>query len=187
MAGVTQLLSGLLLTDQFPTTATATATATFKPVDLCAPPGLEKMPGLTELETEALSQCSTMDWKSISPSSTIPMMTPKTPSSPIKTKKVSGAGGSAGELPSAGSAGHRKGRCKPCAFIHTEGCSNGSACPFCHLCPPGEKQRRKKELKALRKARAAAAAATSGETERKQAGEDSSEDESTATPGSACS
>jgi len=46
--------------------------------------------------------------------------------------------------PSVGSAQHRTGRCKPCAFFHTKGCQNDKACQFCHLCPPGEKQRRKR-------------------------------------------
>jgi hypothetical protein len=44
-----------------------------------------------------------------------------------------------------GSAGHAVGRCKPCAFLHTVGCANGTACQFCHLCEPGEKRRRRKE------------------------------------------
>jgi hypothetical protein len=49
-----------------------------------------------------------------------------------------------GDLPSMGSAHHKAGRCKPCAFFHTKGCQNDKACLFCHLCPPGEKQRRKR-------------------------------------------
>jgi len=48
------------------------------------------------------------------------------------------------DMASAGSALHRAGRCKPCAFYHTKGCQNDGACQFCHLCPPGEKQRRKR-------------------------------------------
>jgi len=37
-------------------------------------------------------------------------------------------------LPSAGSALHAGGSCKPCMFAHTVvGCSNGSACDFCHF------------------------------------------------------
>jgi len=46
--------------------------------------------------------------------------------------------------PSIGSVQHRSGRCKPCAFFHTKGCQNDKACLFCHLCPPGEKARRKR-------------------------------------------
>jgi hypothetical protein len=49
------------------------------------------------------------------------------------------------ELPTVGSAGHRTGTCKPCAFFYTKGCGNGINCPFCHLCPAGEKKRRQKE------------------------------------------
>lgn len=50
-------------------------------------------------------------------------------------------------LPSIGSAKHGSAgnRCKPCVFVHTKGCANGINCPFCHLCEPGEKQRRQKE------------------------------------------
>jgi len=45
-------------------------------------------------------------------------------------------------------------RCKPCAFVHTEaGCGNGSACPFCHACSPGEKRRRQKAKDQYRKQR----------------------------------
>ncbi|CAL1126058.1 unnamed protein product [Cladocopium goreaui] len=58
----------------------------------------------------------------------------------------------AGELPSVGSAGHANGNCKPCAFLFKvptetstkEGCESGMNCNFCHLCPPGEKKRRRK-------------------------------------------
>jgi hypothetical protein len=36
--------------------------------------------------------------------------------------------------------------CKPCAWYHhSRGCQRGSDCEFCHLCPPGEIKRRKKE------------------------------------------
>ncbi|CAK0852122.1 unnamed protein product [Prorocentrum cordatum] len=48
-------------------------------------------------------------------------------------------------LPTVGSAGHRIGKCKPCAFLYKKGCLNGTACPFCHLCEEGEKQRRQKD------------------------------------------
>lgn len=52
-----------------------------------------------------------------------------------------------------GSTGHLQGTCKPCAFVHTRGCENGAACPFCHLCDAGEKQRRRKEKRAYHAAR----------------------------------
>jgi hypothetical protein len=48
------------------------------------------------------------------------------------------------ELPSAGSRTHRFGNCRPCAFLHKQGCGNGLHCEFCHLCDPGEKKRRQK-------------------------------------------
>lgn len=49
------------------------------------------------------------------------------------------------DLPTVGSRGHRLGNCKPCAFLHTKGCTNGKACAFCHLCARGEKKRRQRE------------------------------------------
>mmetsp|Transcript_5170 Transcript_5170/g.9338 ORF Transcript_5170/g.9338 Transcript_5170/m.9338 type:complete len:135 (+) Transcript_5170:150-554(+) len=48
-------------------------------------------------------------------------------------------------LPSVGSLSHDAGTCKPCVFLFKEGCNSGKNCSFCHLCPPGEKKRRKKE------------------------------------------
>lgn len=47
--------------------------------------------------------------------------------------------------PTRGSALHRWGTCKPCAFTYKEGCKSGVECQFCHLCDPGERRRRKKE------------------------------------------
>lgn len=53
-------------------------------------------------------------------------------------------------FPSLGSRGHNAGRCKPCAFWYKdEGCQSGVACEFCHLCAPGEKQRRKRVKRAM--------------------------------------
>jgi hypothetical protein len=49
------------------------------------------------------------------------------------------------EPPTRGSMNHGIGRCKPCAFVHTKGCGNGFECPFCHLCAPGEKKKRRKD------------------------------------------
>lgn len=54
-------------------------------------------------------------------------------------------------LASLGSVNHELGTCKPCAFIHTKGCQSGVECPFCHLCPPGEKKRRSKMTKQIAK------------------------------------
>mmetsp|Transcript_89713 Transcript_89713/g.168942 ORF Transcript_89713/g.168942 Transcript_89713/m.168942 type:complete len:326 (-) Transcript_89713:165-1142(-) len=56
------------------------------------------------------------------------------------------------QLPTIGSAGHRTGDCKPCAFFHSKGCGNGTQCNFCHLCAPGEKKRRLKEKRAMQQA-----------------------------------
>lgn len=45
---------------------------------------------------------------------------------------------------SVGSRGHYQGNCKPCAFFHKpDGCLQMSSCPYCHLCHPDEKKRRK--------------------------------------------
>jgi len=53
------------------------------------------------------------------------------------------------ELPTRGSESHRTGTCKPCAFVWKQGgCNNGVECPFCHLCLPGERRRRKKQRSA---------------------------------------
>jgi hypothetical protein len=47
---------------------------------------------------------------------------------------------------SVGSLLHKAQLCKPCAwFHHPKGCQRASACEFCHMCPPGEIKRRKKE------------------------------------------
>jgi len=58
---------------------------------------------------------------------------------------------SEGEVPNRGSAVHRWGACKPCAFVHKGGCETGVDCQFCHLCEPGEKKRRKKERRVVRR------------------------------------
>jgi len=55
------------------------------------------------------------------------------------------------QLPSRGSALHRWGACKPCAFVFAGGCSNDVDCEFCHLCGPGEKRRRRKERQVQKK------------------------------------
>jgi len=57
-------------------------------------------------------------------------------------------------LPTVGSQGHRQGRCKPCAFAWKgAGCQGGVDCPFCHLCDPEEKKRRRKAKFAQRRSR----------------------------------
>lgn len=54
--------------------------------------------------------------------------------------------------PNPGSLLHDTGRCSPCAWYwKPSGCSNGTGCKFCHLCPEGElKARRKLKLAAMR-------------------------------------
>jgi len=73
---------------------------------------------------------------------------PLQPEAPAAGTMPAGAEAAAG-LPSAGSAGHFAGRCKPCAFVNSKGCSIGKDCQFCHLCEPGEKKRRQKEKRAF--------------------------------------
>jgi len=64
------------------------------------------------------------------------------------------------ELPTLGSADHRSGTCRPCAHAYSSrGCNNGTQCPFCHLCPPGElKRQQKAKRQAQRRAEANAMA-----------------------------
>lgn len=66
------------------------------------------------------------------------------------------------QLPTVGSLGHYDGSCKPCAFFWKEaGCSNGTACSFCHLCDSMEKKRRQKDKKvAIKVAKNSRAVAT---------------------------
>eukprot|EP00931_Biecheleriopsis_adriatica_P023879 TRINITY_DN14994_c0_g1_i1.p1 TRINITY_DN14994_c0_g1~~TRINITY_DN14994_c0_g1_i1.p1 ORF type:complete len:186 (-),score=24.95 TRINITY_DN14994_c0_g1_i1:7-564(-) len=42
---------------------------------------------------------------------------------------------------------HDEGTCRPCAYFWSkaDGCRQGADCDFCHLCPPEEFRRRKKE------------------------------------------
>jgi len=55
------------------------------------------------------------------------------------------------QFPTEGSRGHHERQCKPCCFVWTEeGCKNGSACNFCHLCDSLEKKRRTKEKRKIR-------------------------------------
>eukprot|EP00930_Biecheleria_cincta_P017259 TRINITY_DN13777_c0_g1_i1.p2 TRINITY_DN13777_c0_g1~~TRINITY_DN13777_c0_g1_i1.p2 ORF type:complete len:213 (-),score=56.44 TRINITY_DN13777_c0_g1_i1:48-686(-) len=62
-----------------------------------------------------------------------------------------GSAGSSG-CPSVGSAGHHLGLCKPCDFMYRTNCRAGFSCKFCHLCPPGEIKKRKKQRKAMKDA-----------------------------------
>jgi len=96
------------------------------------------------------------------PSCTMPVMAPpplesapvledswQLPPPPARSPAGAAAPLGLAESLSAGSAGHFAGLCKPCAFWHNKGCGNGAQCSFCHLCPPGEKQRRKNTRKQL--------------------------------------
>eukprot|EP00933_Yihiella_yeosuensis_P040316 TRINITY_DN34596_c0_g1_i1.p1 TRINITY_DN34596_c0_g1~~TRINITY_DN34596_c0_g1_i1.p1 ORF type:complete len:302 (+),score=53.94 TRINITY_DN34596_c0_g1_i1:139-1044(+) len=91
------------------------------------------------------SDCSTTDTDELSPP-----ITPKNHSS-SSSSLSQGADSSPDrlELPSVGSAGHADGSCKPCAFLHSKGCSSGRSCEFCHLCDAGEKKRRQKDKRAF--------------------------------------
>jgi len=72
---------------------------------------------------------------------------PQQPFTPLKAEAEESAG--------SGSHPHD---CKPCAwFHHARGCQRGENCEFCHLCPPGEIKRRKKDkYRLLRERRGAA-------------------------------
>jgi len=48
-------------------------------------------------------------------------------------------------ISSIGSVGHSTGSCKPCAWVWKDGCRHAANCQYCHLCPPGELKRRKKD------------------------------------------
>lgn len=51
---------------------------------------------------------------------------------------------------SEGSRCHHEGQCRPCAFYYDpKGCGNGDKCTYCHLCPEGERKRRKKDKHAF--------------------------------------
>lgn len=68
-------------------------------------------------------------------------LTPKNPSVVIQLDDLVGPPAA---LPTVGSAAHFVGVCKPCAFVFKDGCASGADCKFCHLCQPGEKQRRQR-------------------------------------------
>jgi len=55
------------------------------------------------------------------------------------------------ECPTKGSVAHRYNNCKPCAFLHTKGCTNGIECQFCHICEPGEKKKRQREKRQIQR------------------------------------
>mmetsp|Transcript_145165 Transcript_145165/g.404529 ORF Transcript_145165/g.404529 Transcript_145165/m.404529 type:complete len:385 (+) Transcript_145165:65-1219(+) len=73
------------------------------------------------------------------------------------------------ELPTVGSAGHHAGQCKPCTYVWRKaGCHNGVGCIFCHLCEPGELNRRKKALRRSERLAALSAASAAWSQRREQ-------------------
>lgn len=54
-----------------------------------------------------------------------------------------------GAVPSLGSRLHHLGICRPCAFVHQDGCKAGLECRFCHLCDAGVRKQQKKEKRQL--------------------------------------
>lgn len=104
---------------------------------------------LIESQDGTRSDCSTTD----TVESTLPL-TPENGFAPLMTlgKKVVIApapGPISADLSSLGSVGHEQGTCKPCAFLHSKGCTSGKNCQFCHLCDSGEKKRRQKDKRAF--------------------------------------
>ncbi|CAE8743327.1 unnamed protein product [Polarella glacialis] len=48
---------------------------------------------------------------------------------------------------SKGSVDHGSGACRPCAWLYKSrnGCRHGEKCDYCHMCPPGELKRKKRD------------------------------------------
>ena len=114
---------------------------------LCAGCSRQMLPGTgSKNNTYALSQSSCEHVMALSPagvdcvrhSSAEPFVSRSHASTPPHTWTSK-------QFASAGSASHRGGRCKPCAFVHQGRCAYGTLCEFCHLCSPGEKKRRTRE------------------------------------------
>jgi len=104
-------------------------------------------PGLVTKHRDE-SQCSTEDTTEASPPlSPHTAVVPAAATGEATSQELSALDEFAPGIPTVGSNGHYLGKCKPCAFVFKDGCSSGVACPFCHLCEPGEKKRRKKERK----------------------------------------
>jgi len=106
---------------------------------------------LHTIDQDTVSECSTVDTTARGAFKSPPQS--PAAAAAVRSRQMSGQSsdflapppGLGRALPSMGSAGHDKRECKPCAFMHTKGCSSGLDCQFCHLCPPGEKQRRQKD------------------------------------------
>ncbi|CEM02670.1 unnamed protein product [Vitrella brassicaformis CCMP3155] len=54
-----------------------------------------------------------------------------------------------GNLLSVGSIPHHEGTCKPCLFVHRQGCQNGANCLFCHHTHPPKKKSRASKRKRM--------------------------------------
>ena len=134
---------------------------------LCAGCSRQMLPGTgSKNNTYALSQSSCEHVMALSPagvdcvrhSSAEPFVSRSHASTPPHTWTSK-------QFASAGSASHRDGRCKPCAFVHQGTCAYGTLCEFCHLCSPGEKKRRTREkIKRVKEAYRARMGSTSAST-----------------------
>lgn len=70
-----------------------------------------------------------------------------TPEPPMEEPRYINASDLGMLLPSLGSVDHAAGTCRPCAWVHKGPgcCKYAAACNYCHLCPPGELKRRKRQ------------------------------------------
>lgn len=116
------------------------------------------------VQAASASECSTLDTAESSRQSPSEAhdanASPRAPPPPAPSPMAA----QALPLPSLGSALHGSvcgapsAACRPCAFVSkARGCTRGAACSFCHLCEPGELQRRKKVKIARLRADAAVA------------------------------
>mmetsp|Transcript_73743 Transcript_73743/g.171011 ORF Transcript_73743/g.171011 Transcript_73743/m.171011 type:complete len:246 (-) Transcript_73743:432-1169(-) len=111
---------------------------------------MESVAGIDECNADP-GTCSTTDTSGTlsprgAPSSGSSGADVSCPTSPRSTP-----GGLSPAVLTQGSRTHWLGSCKPCAFVHKGVCASGVNCRFCHLCPPGEKKKRKRERKAARR------------------------------------
>eukprot|EP00928_Gymnodinium_smaydae_P046493 TRINITY_DN30981_c0_g1_i1.p1 TRINITY_DN30981_c0_g1~~TRINITY_DN30981_c0_g1_i1.p1 ORF type:complete len:222 (+),score=15.57 TRINITY_DN30981_c0_g1_i1:90-668(+) len=115
-------------------------------------PELLSGPPLRRVKSEPNTISSLQAFRRDPSASTVPLLPIRCESGPCLLTEPPPSLGSP-EMPTIGSALHAVAQCKPCAFVgKARGCSNGTSCPFCHLCDAGEKKRRQKEKKALWKA-----------------------------------
>lgn len=76
--------------------------------------------------------------------------------------------------PSDAQGAHERGECRPCAYFwhKGDGCRQGEACKFCHLCDPGAMKRWKQEKKQKMKRQARAFAQKNKNAAKKAASRD---------------